>query len=99
MDFSGIIKQIGPTETLNTRTGKRYTRRVVIVEQPGTFPQSMAIELLNEKAVGFAAVCGCKGTFKINFRANGTANGSFFNSIRAWDYTINEWASEKKQQA
>jgi len=88
--FTGIIKSIGDSQTIPSKSGRNFTRREVLVESTALHPEQMLVELLNGNAVGFCGRVGQKATFYLNFRTVTSAEGRIFNVIKAWRYDLHD---------
>jgi hypothetical protein len=84
MEIQGILKQILPLETGETKSGKAWQKQTIIVETQETYPKLIAIEVsekaisrLQDYSIGHTITCS------INIESR-EYNGRWFTSVRAW---------------
>jgi hypothetical protein len=84
MEIQGVLKQILPLESGETKSGKTWQKQTIIVETQETYPKSIAIEV-SEKAISRLQdyQIGHTITCSINIESR-EYNGRWFTSVKAW---------------
>ena len=84
MEIQGILKQILPLESGETKSGKAWQKQTIVVETAETYPKLIAIEV-SEKAISRLQdyQIGQTITCSINIESR-EYNGRWFTSVRCW---------------
>jgi hypothetical protein len=84
MEVQGVLKQILPLESGETKSGKAWQKQTIIVETQETYPKLIAIEV-SEKAISRLQdyQIGHTITCSINIESR-EYNGRWFTSIKCW---------------
>ena len=84
MEIQGVLKQILPLETGETKSGKAWQKQTIVVETEETYQKLIAIEV-SEKAISRLQdyQIGQIITCSINIESR-EYNGKWFTSVRAW---------------
>jgi hypothetical protein len=84
MEIQGILKQILPLESGETKSGKAWQKQTIVVETAETYPKLIAIEV-SEKAISRLQdyQIGHTITCSINIESR-EYNGRWFTSVRCW---------------
>ena len=84
MEIQGVLKQILPLESGETKSGKAWQKQTIIVETQETYPKLIAVEV-NEKAISRLQdyQIGHTITCSINIESR-EYNGRWFTSIKCW---------------
>ncbi len=84
MEIQGILKQILPLESGETKSGKAWQKQTIIVETQETYPKLIAVEV-SEKAISRLQdyQIGHTITCSINIESR-EYNGRWFTSIKCW---------------
>jgi hypothetical protein len=84
MEVQGVLKQILPLESGETKSGKAWQKQTIVVETQETYPKLIAIEV-SEKAISRLQdyQIGHTITCSINIESR-EYNGKWFTSVRAW---------------
>jgi hypothetical protein len=84
MEIQGVLKQILPLESGETKSGKAWQKQTIVVETQETYPKLIAIEV-SEKAISRLQdyQIGHTITCSINIESR-EYNGKWFTSVRAW---------------
>jgi hypothetical protein len=84
MEIQGILKQILPLESGETKSGKAWQKQTIIVETAETYPKLIAVEVsekaisrLQDYSIGHTITCS------INIESR-EYNGRWFTSVRCW---------------
>lgn len=86
MIFQGHIKSISEAEYFGQNNTKK---RTVILEAEGNYPNSLAVDFINEKTDLLANIgVGMDVTIHINTKAR-EHNGRVYNSISGWKIETN----------
>ena len=79
--LTGKLIHLGPTEVVGT---SQFEKRQIVVEQPGQYPQQIALELVKDK-------CSLANQFKVgdivdvSFDLRGREyNGKYYTNLNAW---------------
>jgi hypothetical protein len=84
MEIQGVLKQILPLETGETKSGKAWQKQTIIVETQETYPKLIAVEV-SEKAISRLQdyQIGHTITCSINIESR-EYNGRWFTSVKCW---------------
>jgi hypothetical protein len=84
MEIQGVLKQILPLESNETKSGKAWQKQTIIVETQETYPKLIAVEV-SEKAISRLQdyQIGQTITCSINIESR-EYNGRWFTSVKAW---------------
>jgi hypothetical protein len=84
MEIQGVLKQILPLESGETKSGKSWQKQTIIVETQETYPKLIAVEV-SEKAISRLQdyQIGHTITCSINIESR-EYNGRWFTSIKCW---------------
>jgi hypothetical protein len=84
MEVQGVLKQILPLESGESKSGKAWQKQTIIVETAETYPKLIAIEV-SEKAISRLQdyQIGHTITCSINIESR-EYNGKYFTSVKAW---------------
>jgi len=84
MEIQGVLKQILPLESGETKSGKAWQKQTIVVETEETYPKLIAIEV-SEKAISRLQdyQIGHTITCSINIESR-EYNGKYFTSVKAW---------------
>jgi hypothetical protein len=84
MEIQGILKQILPLESGESKSGKAWQKQTIIVETQETYPKLISIEV-SEKAISRLQdyQIGHTITCSINIESR-EYNGRWFTSIKCW---------------
>jgi hypothetical protein len=84
MEIQGVLKQILPLETGETKSGKAWQKQTIVVETQETYPKLIAVEV-SEKAISRLQdyQIGHTITCSINIESR-EYNGRWFTSVKAW---------------
>lgn len=84
MEIQGVLKQILPLESGESKSGKAWQKQSIIVETQETYPKLIVIEV-SEKAISRLQdyQIGHTITCSINIESR-EYNGRWFTSIKAW---------------
>jgi len=84
MEIQGVLKQILPLESGETKSGKAWQKQTIIVETQETYPKLIAVEV-SEKAISRLQdyQIGHTITCSINIESR-EYNGRWFTSIKCW---------------
>lgn len=86
MDFQGIVKFVWAIEQVSEKTKKQT---IVVEEMQGQFPQSMSIDMLNDKIkLSETLKVGDVVNVSVNFRSNEGTEWRHFNSINGWKVAL-----------
>jgi Domain of unknown function (DUF3127) len=84
MEIQGVLKQILPLESGETKSGKAWQKQTIVVETQETYPKLIAIEVsekaisrLQDYSIGHTITCS------INIESR-EYNGRYFTSVKAW---------------
>jgi hypothetical protein len=84
MEIQGVLKQILPLESGETKSGKAWQKQTIIVETQETYPKLIAIEVsekvisrLQDYQIGHTITCS------INIESR-EYKGKYFTSVKAW---------------
>jgi len=84
MQISGTVKQILNTETIGNPP-KQLTKKTIIVETPGKYPQNIAIDFLNKNIDILSQIkVGDNVDIKVNARSK-EYNGKWYTNIMGWE--------------
>jgi len=84
MEIQGVLKQILPLESGETKSGKAWQKQTIIVETQETYPKLIALEV-SEKAISrlkdyqSGHTITCSSTIESR-----EYNGRWFTSVKAW---------------
>ena len=84
MELQGVLKQILPLESGESKSGKAWQKQTIIVETQETYPKLIAVEV-SEKAISRLQdyQIGHTITCSINIESR-EYNGRWFTSIKCW---------------
>jgi hypothetical protein len=84
MEVQGVLKQILPLESGESKSGKAWQKQTIVVETQETYPKLIAIEV-SEKAISRLQdySIGQIITCSINIESR-EYNGRYFTSVKAW---------------
>ena len=84
MEIQGILKQILPLESGESKSGKAWQKQTIVVETQETYPKLIAVEV-SEKAISRLQdyQIGHTITCSINIESR-EYNGRWFTSIKCW---------------
>jgi hypothetical protein len=84
MEIQGILKQILPLESGESKSGKAWQKQTIVVETQETYPKLIAVEVsekaisrLQDYSIGHTITCS------INIESR-EYNGKWFTSVKAW---------------
>lgn len=86
--ISGFIKQIGEAAEFTANDGRSFTKREIVIATNEQYPEVLAVELSNENAINFNGTVGQRITVNYHFAARPASNGRYYNTIRAWRYSL-----------
>jgi hypothetical protein len=93
MNIVGKIVEIHPTKVVS----EKFKTREIWIETDGQYPQTIALQLTQDKCDKFNLSVGSQGTFEINLRGRKWTNPQgqtvVFNTIECW------WWDTQQQQA
>jgi len=84
MEVQGVLKQILPIESGESKSGKTWQKQTIIVETQESYPKLIAIEV-SEKALSRLQDYseGMTITCSINIESR-EYNGKWFTSVKCW---------------
>jgi hypothetical protein len=84
MEIQGVLKQILPLESGESKSGKAWQKQTIVVETQETYPKLIAVEV-SEKAISRLQdyQIGHTITCSINIESR-EYNGKYFTSVKAW---------------
>ena len=84
MEVQGVLKQILPIESGESKSGKTWQKQTIIIETADAYPKQIAVEV-SEKALSRLQDYseGMTITCSINIESR-EYNGKWFTSVRAW---------------
>jgi hypothetical protein len=84
MEIQGVLKQILPLESGESKSGKAWQKQTIVVETQETYPKLIAIEV-SEKAISRLQdyQIGHTITCSINIESR-EYKGKYFTSVKAW---------------
>ena len=84
MELQGVLKQILPIESGESKSGKTWQKQTIIIETADAYPKQIAVEV-SEKALSRLQDYseGMTITCSINIESR-EYNGRWFTSVRAW---------------
>ena len=84
MEVQGVLKQILPLESGESKSGKAWQKQTIVVETQETYPKLIAVEVsekaisrLQDYSIGHTITCS------INIESR-EYNGKWFTSVKAW---------------
>lgn len=88
MNLSGYLTHVGELQELTTQDGSTFTKREIVVKTQEQYPESVLLELSGDNATNFNGVLGQPIRVSYHMSARKGTNGRYFNSIRAWRYSL-----------
>lgn len=84
MEVQGVLKQILPIESGESKSGKTWQKQTIIIETADAYPKQIAVEV-SEKALSRLQDYseGMTITCSINIESR-EYNGKWFTSVKAW---------------
>lgn len=84
MEFTGKVTHVGNVESgTSQKTGTQWNKQTIVVEeQRGKYPMSIAVTLLNDTFINSVAL-GDLVTVSLSFAVH-EFNGKFYNNVSAW---------------
>ena len=84
MEIQGVLKQILPLESGESKSGKAWQKQTIIVETQETYPKLIVVEV-SEKAISRLQdyQIGHTITCSINIESR-EYKGKYFTSVKAW---------------
>jgi len=84
MELQGVLKQILPIESGESKSGKTWQKQTIIIETADAYPKQIAVEV-SEKALSRLQDYseGMTITCSINIESR-EYNGRWFTAVRAW---------------
>jgi hypothetical protein len=84
MEVQGVLKQILPIESGESKSGKTWQKQTIIIETQETYPKQIAVEV-SEKALSRLQDYseGMTITCSINIESR-EYNGKWFTSVKCW---------------
>ena len=84
MEVQGVLKQILPIESGESKSGKTWQKQTIIIETADAYPKQIAVEV-SEKALSSLQDYseGMTITCSINIESR-EYNGRWFTSVKAW---------------
>jgi hypothetical protein len=84
MEVQGVLKQILPIESGESKSGKTWQKQTIIIETADAYPKQIALEV-SEKALSSLQDYseGMTITCSINIESR-EYNGRWFTSVKAW---------------
>jgi hypothetical protein len=84
MELQGVLKQILPIESGESKSGKTWQKQTIIIETADAYPKQIAVEV-SEKALSRLQDYseGMTITCSINIESR-EYNGRWFTSVKAW---------------
>jgi hypothetical protein len=84
MEVQGVLKQILPIESGESKSGKTWQKQTIIIETADAYPKQIAVEV-SEKALSRLQDYseGMTITCSINIESR-EYNGKWFTAVRAW---------------
>ena len=84
MEFTGKVTHVGNVESgTSQKTGTQWNKQTIVVEeQRGKYPMSIAVTLLNDTLINSVAL-GDLVTVSLSFAVH-EFKGKFYNNISAW---------------
>jgi hypothetical protein len=93
MNIVGKVVEVHPTKVVN----EKFKTREIWIETDGQYPQTIALQLTQDKCDKFNLSVGSQGTFEINLRGRKWTNPQgqtvVFNTIECW-----AWAGQATEQ-
>ncbi len=84
MEVQGVLKQILPIESGESKSGKTWQKQTIIIEMADAYPKQIAVEVsekalsrLQDYSIGQTITCS------INIESR-EYNGKWFTSVKAW---------------
>jgi hypothetical protein len=86
MNIVGKVVEIHPTKVVS----EKFKTREIWIETDGQYPQTIALQLTQDKCDKFNLSVGSQGTFEINLRGRKWTNPQgqtvVFNTIECWSW-------------
>ena len=84
MEVQGVLKQILPIESGESKSGKTWQKQTIVIETTDAYPKQIAVEV-SEKALSRLQDYseGMTITCSINIESR-EYNGRWFTSVKAW---------------
>jgi len=84
MELQGVLKQILPIESGESKSGKTWQKQTIVIETTDAYPKQIAVEVsekalsrLQDYSIGQTITCS------INIESR-EYNGRWFTSVKAW---------------
>ncbi len=84
MEVQGVLKQILPIESGESKSGKTWQKQTIIIETADAYPKQIAVEVsekalsrLQDYSIGQTITCS------INIESR-EYNGKWFTSVKCW---------------
>lgn len=86
MNIKGIIREVMPIQSIQTKKGTLLRKREALVETEERYPQSLLFELIDDDVDNACLLPGMKVEIEVNFRAV-KYKDKYYNNFRAWKIT------------
>jgi len=90
MTISGKVTHVLPEQTGTSKAGKEWSKAGFVVEVPGEYPKSVAIETFGDKVT--LPKIGQDVTVSVNIESR-EWNGKWFTNVTAWKIEVESGAT------